>query len=183
MASPDGSPLPYRAYSPKRSRPNSLVALAGTHDSAPASYTAARLPASSSFTRPGKGPIQSLTSQHGRSQSMNALGTSTVVAAPLDSLPSTRSSTPISLLPSPALRADTPPPIPRSETTSPTPSTSTARPRPAPGKAPYLPGFQPAGVWRSRTDELVGERVKRGESRRLETVRIGRRLAKVPSLV
>jgi len=51
-----------------------------------------------------------------------------------------------------------------------------------PGRAPYLPGFQPPGVYRIRTDEFAKSRANRGEVKKLESGRINRRLEKIINL-
>lgn len=49
-------------------------------------------------------------------------------------------------------------------------------------RTPYMPGFQPAGVYRARTEEFIDLRMKHGEGRRLEYGRIARRLEKLVQL-
>ncbi|KAK4058755.1 carboxypeptidase Y-deficient [Microbotryomycetes sp. JL221] len=46
------------------------------------------------------------------------------------------------------------------------------------GKAPYHPSFQAQGVKRDRTDEFMARRKSKGESKKLEEGRLGRRLEK-----
>ena len=62
------------------------------------------------------------------------------------------------------------------------PRSTTPVQTPPPGKTPYLPGFQPQGVYRVRTDELVKSRASKGEAKRLESGRINRRLEKLVNL-
>ena len=49
-------------------------------------------------------------------------------------------------------------------------------------RTPYMPGFQPSGVYRPRTEQFVDLRAKHGEGRRLEYGRIARRLEKLVHL-
>jgi rabenosyn-5 len=72
-------------------------------------------------------------------------------------------------------RLGSPAPI-RTASTSALPSPT--RPK---GKAPYLAGFQPQGVYRPRTDEFAQARDHYSENKRLERARISRRLEKVLS--
>jgi len=51
-----------------------------------------------------------------------------------------------------------------------------------PGRTPYLPGFQPPGVYRVRTDELVKSRRMKGEVKKAASGRINRRLEKLIKL-
>lgn len=46
-------------------------------------------------------------------------------------------------------------------------------------RAPYLSSFQPQGVRRDRSDELMSKRRARGEGKKLDEGRLGRRLEKV----
>lgn len=174
--------ITYRPYSPKR--PLSTASIPSTVSSGPApaptrSQSAAFVRPSVGGSRPAAIAPSPLAPPHVRSASLDGLPPRGQAAA---SRPAHDRGVSV-LLPSAMPRPTSPPS--RQSTSSPGPSSQPiAGPSHAPApsqpvRAPYLAGFQPAGVWRSRTDELVSERSKRGEGRRLEDVRIGRRLDKV----
>jgi rabenosyn-5 len=48
--------------------------------------------------------------------------------------------------------------------------------------APYRPGFQPKGVYRSLTDDFVSSRCRRRDTERVERMKLERRLEKLISL-
>lgn len=48
--------------------------------------------------------------------------------------------------------------------------------------APYRPGFQPRGVYRSLTDDFVSSRCRRRDTERVERMKLERRLEKLISL-
>lgn len=50
-------------------------------------------------------------------------------------------------------------------------------------RAPYLSCFQPQGVRRDRSEEFMSKRRARGEGKKLDEGRLGRRLEKVRSAV
>ena len=174
--------ISYRPYSPKRPLSTAAIPSAVSAEHAPVPTRSQ----SAAFVRPHIGGSRAsviapspLAPAHVRSASVDG---------PLPQRANLgHERRPSGLLPSAMPRPMSPPS--RSSTSSPGPSASAstqpvAGPSHAPAaaqptRAPYLAGFQPAGVWRSRTDELVSERSKRGEGRRLEDVRIGRRLDKV----
>lgn len=191
--SPRNQNLTYRPYSPKRQplqQTNSLPTSPSITPPIPPGRSI-----SSSFVRPGQrtsllvnefspSKLQSSPAVEKTIVQTNGISNAHPVEPAIDfsrsvSPPIVKKIAP-NLLPSVIPRSNTPPS--RSSSTSPhlynhvplpvaKPTTTT--------RAPYLPGFQPAGVTRSLTDILVEQRAKRGEGRRLQVVRIGRRLDKV----
>ena len=183
--------LTYRPYSPKRQPLQQTNSLPTTPSITPPIPPGRSI--SSTFVRPGQRtsllvnefspsraeapPVERATVQTNGLPNVN-LQESTVNHSRSASPPIVHNLAPI-LLPSSLPRSNTPPQ--RSASTSPLLQTNVTLPvtKAATVRAPYLPGFQPAGVTRSLTEILVEQRAKRGEGRRLQVVRIGRRLDKV----
>ena len=127
---------------------------------------------------PSKGPMPSLTPSTPQKTLPTVPQTQTTPPERPVSLPRHAGHTPTHSNTLPVHLPSSSAPISRSAT----PVSTPPQPQRASGSTPYRAGFQPKGVYRSHTDELLEFRARKRENGRVEQRRLERRLDKVCSI-